>query len=602
MRNDYFATDKQIRAGLLLADKAASAVGGPVLYAKFGKHWIQPGEGHTCYLGVSGSGKTSCGTIPLIMSLIEAGESFVDVEPKGEHLEKTLEYAKATGYETYVFNFRDILRSNRFNPLTEPYRLHQTGALNNIELSAQMIGNLAEVLFRPEHSNDDFWPNSAKDLFIGVVNALFAYAAPSQVNLASASRMVSTGAEEVSEGRMTSSFYLKKFVQRMPADSIVAMQMAAFVNAPKETRGSIASVYLQGLAMFTRSKAMLDLFSGEGMSIGALTGDKKVGVYIIPPDENTAFNGVAGILISQLMSHFIRLAHERYNGRLPVRMNLVLEELGSMGRVIPELPNILAAGRSRNIRVHYVLQSMTQLADVYGAANASTILGNTDVKVAFRTSNWDTLQELSHMCGTREVNYGNRIVTEPLLKETELAAFQTGQALVMVSGALKYVTWLPFYDQVFDFTDWKAPQIPERKIPGTVPMFDVCAYVDGYDQELFGDDDEDDDDDDDELPFPVFSSRSHDGLTGVQNSLDHREKPAPLQPAHKAGCNVVVIGAGDNKTAVIKAMAAAGHLSIGTVAAQLRHLPASVSFVNMEEARSVVRAVNQAGGLAVLEE
>lgn len=90
-------------------------------------------------------------------------------------------------------------------------------------------------------------------------------------------------------------------------------------------------------------------------------------------------------------------------------MNFCLDELGNIGRAINNLPHLLSAGRSRNIRVELVLQSISQLDDIYGKSNATTIMSNAAVKIAFRVNHWDTLSEFSRLCGEREIVVDERV-------------------------------------------------------------------------------------------------------------------------------------------------------------------------------------------------
>src|SRR5699024_7471806 len=135
-------------------------------------------------------------------------------------------------------------------------------------------------------------------------------------------------------------------------------------------------------------------------------------------------------LVSQLMNHYVRIAEQKYAGKLPIRVNVLLEELGNIGRAITNLPHLMSAGRSRNIRVEFVLQSISQLVDIYGESNATTIMSNCDVRIAFRVNHWDTLTELSRICGEREINCEGHVSREPLITQSQLAAMETGQALV----------------------------------------------------------------------------------------------------------------------------------------------------------------------------
>ena len=146
-----------------------------------------------------------------------------------------------------------------------------------------------------------------------------------------------------------------------------------------------------------------------------------------------------------------------------------------MARIVPHL---MSAGRSRNIRVEFVLQSISQLVDIYGESNATTIMSNCDVRIAFRVNHWDTLTELSRICGEREINCEGHISREPLITQSQLAAMETGQALVIVSGRIKFITWIP------DFTEMNISRQAitikkkgKKRSAKKVSYFDIQKYV-----------------------------------------------------------------------------------------------------------------------------
>lgn len=127
-----------------------------------------------------------------------------------------------------------------------------------------------------------------------------------------------------------------------------------------------------------------------------------------------------------------------------------------------------------------VLQSLSQLDDIYGKSNATTIISNTSVKVLYRVSNYETLSEFSRMCGEKETLLDNGLVKkEPLISPVQLGAMDVGQALVIISGRTKYITRFPDYTDLFNLTDEKKEidrGITYRKRKKT-KTFDVKEYV-----------------------------------------------------------------------------------------------------------------------------
>jgi type IV secretion system protein VirD4 len=468
MRSERWSTPEE-RAKTLKEGAA-----GAVLDYVNGKKRSYDGEGHTMILGVSGSGKSRRCTIPMTMSIIDNKESGIIADAKGEIYANTKDMIPAE-YDVHVIDFRNLYEEGTegWNPLHAPYVLWKSGTPKNKHIAEQMIEGLAFAMYPEPKNADPFWAKEARNVFLAAVYAIFEYASEDEINLASVYYLISKGDE-----RFGTSTYLKAFVDLADNEN-VAMQLQSYITTAVETRGGIRSSFLDGLSMSTRSESVRSFLSHDELHINDLRGDKPTLIYIIVPDETPIYDELTGVLASQLMSHFVRIAEQEYGGKLPIRVNVLLEELGNIGRAITNLPHLMSAGRSRNIRVAFVLQSISQLVDIYGMSNATTIMSNCDVRIAFRVNHWDTLTELSRLCGEREVKRDGYVTREPLITQSQLAAMETGQALVIVSGRIKFITRIP------DFTEMnnsrKATKKPrkEKKIKiQTVSYFDIKQFVD----------------------------------------------------------------------------------------------------------------------------
>lgn len=468
MRSERWATPDEIEKEL----KPEAA--GPVLYCNKGKKFTHEGEGHVMILGVTGSGKSRRQTIPMAMSFIENRQSAVIADAKGEIYAHTKSMIPDC-YDVHVIDFRNLYQSDAegWNPLYAPYTLWKTNTPKNRHIAEQMIEELAHTMYPEVKSSDPFWIKEARNVFLAAAYSLFEFAEPEQVNLASIYYLISKGEE-----RYAASTYLKVFSELIQENENVAMQLQSYLTTANDTRGGIRSTFLDGLSIATKSMSIRNFLSHDDLHINELKGDKPTLIYIIIPDETPIYDELTGVLISQLMNHYVRIAEQKYAGKLPIRVNFLLEELGNIGHSIVNLPHIMSAGRSRNIRVEFVLQSISQLVDIYGESKASTIISNCDVRIAFRMNNWDTLTEMSRICGEREINHDGHITREPLITQSQLAAMQTGQALVIISGHMKFITWLPDFSEMC-FLDRNLQARQKCRVPVThkTNYFDIKKFV-----------------------------------------------------------------------------------------------------------------------------
>lgn len=471
MLGERWSNEKEISRVL---KPCGTNVSGPVVLRKNGKNYVYDGEGHTQYLGVSGSGKSYMGTILLARSCIEGGKSMLVADSKGEIYEHTACYAKDKGYKIIVMNFRDLFRSDCYNPLTAIYELMNSGDPRKEQVAMEMLDEFAHILYPSVKTGDPFWIDSARSLFVGVCLAILEYGTREQATLESIYQFIAKGEDRFGGPNNT---YLKEFVNLLPENSISAMNLKSYATTASETAGGIRSSCLEGLSPFARSKGLMEVLGNDDVHLNELDGETKTAIYIIMPDENPIYEKIVGSIVSQMMAHYIRIAHDKYGGKLPRQLHIILEELGNIGVAVPNLDHAMTAARSRNIRLHIVLQSLSQLETIYGKSKATTITDNADVTVAYRINNWETLTELSRKCGEREIECNGYKSKELLITPTQLGAMENGQALCMISGKTKFITWLPGYHKMFDCSRWNAPEKKERTHKARPDSFKIDQYV-----------------------------------------------------------------------------------------------------------------------------
>ena len=331
---------------------------------------------------------------------------------------------------------------------------------------------------------------------------------------------------------------------------------------------------------------------------------------VITPDETDVYDTLSGLLVSQVSQHLIRVAQEM-GGRLPIRVNIILEELGSVGKSIPSLPNLMVASRSRNMRLMLVLQSNAQLVDVYGKSKAETINSCIGITIGFSTNSWETLTEWAQRCGEKQIENCGHILKEPLITASQLAAMPTGTALVMVDSQYKFIAHLPFYDELYDNSKWSAPQYApaaggrpfrsidfeamvkrlkrkqmesalsslsaERKAPGAFPFPEGAGPRGSTDIDL-------------------LVSKIDAKIAELEaEELAERKK----QDAEK-NYPVVITDCQGNRTKIARLIAAAAGESLEKAAKRLAQLPVELSFRTKGEALRFVRDITNAGGKATI--
>ena len=442
---------------------------GPVFYFRNGNRYIDDSENHVAVIGKTGKGKSQCGSLPFAREVFLKNESLIIIDPKEECYRKTACWIPE-GYQVFCVDFRNPFRSpTRWNPLYYPYMMYCSDDPADQDTGSLMISELYSGIYPVGAHDDAFWPQSAAGYTKGLTYFLFDNGTEAQINLSSIAKMM-----EQSEERDGGVAQYKKMYDDMPSNCLAKRFFSVYATAPNETRGSIHSVADNGFEVFSRSKGLKAML-GKDTLFTELDMTRPFVIYIILPDETDIYHGLAGVLVSQLTRHLIRYAQD-HGGVLDRRVNIILEELGSVGKSIPELPNLMTAGRSRNLRMMLILQDGSQLDDVYGPAKAKAINACIGITMGFSTNSWETLTEWSQRCGERRRGK-NLNFTEPLISPVELAAMPTGTALVIADNRIKFITHMPLYDEMYDNSGWTLPEPHPVHRSDDVEIFDLTAFL-----------------------------------------------------------------------------------------------------------------------------
>ena len=477
MRSERFTEPQEIKRILSIADKTNS---GPILFNDNGTLYCDTSESHALISGKTRSGKSSTEVKSFVRSEVEAENCVVAIDPKGEIM-RILPYAKGT-HNIFILNFRHPSRSpDRFDPLESPTHLYKSGIIENKDIASSMISEFSSALFPCDANSDPFWPNASARLLEGCIYSLLELCDDQYCNLRSIVSMF-----EKLEVKIGGSFLLKEFANSLPDDSIARKAFATYITGEHATRASIHSVASAGIAPFSRSNGIMKMLSNGTLKIHELDVDKPFFIDIILPDETSGvYSSIAGLLVSELTQHLIRLAEDKYGGRLPRRTTIFIEELSSVASAISNLPHLMSTALGRNIRMALVLQDpYSQLQTAFGEAKAKAIQANVGVTVAFSTNDWNSLNALSNQVGEREIEWNGELIREPLITPHQLGSLSTGCCLVLLQNKYKWITKLPFYENAFNVKPEELANyvLEEKPITSETKIFDMEEFVKAWRQ------------------------------------------------------------------------------------------------------------------------
>lgn len=368
--------------------------GGMVLgMSKDGTHlYCNMDDTHTLVIGATRSGKTRNVVLPSLSVQALAGESMVVVDPKAELYLYTYPFLERLGYEVVALDFKNPLKSTRYNFLQPVIDAVNMG---DNALAVTRARDIAIMLVpdRPETHTDPIWINGERSILTASILAVVVdnRQRPEYQNLANVYQFIVNMGRPGPKGELP----LSKYILNLPAEHPARMVAGISEVAPSKTRGSFFASGGSTLNIFT-DPAIHTMTAATDFDLYT-TGERKRAIFIILPDHKSTYYPIASLFIYQ---HYQALVDccDKYGGRLPRRVNFICDEFGNFVK-IPDFDKFMTVGGGRGIRFHLFLQDFNQLDEKYGDKVGRTIRANAETWVYLQSDNDQTLEELSKKLG-----------------------------------------------------------------------------------------------------------------------------------------------------------------------------------------------------------
>ena len=178
-------------------------------------------------------------------------------------------------------------------------------------------------------------------------------------------------------------------------------------GAGKTLQSIIISVNVKFNAIAT--KEVLGVLAGDDeMHLEDLgTPDKKVAIFCTFKDFNQSTLGfLHGMLVWQALNVMGDKAIRDYGGKLPVPVNLICDEFKSL-HMPKSIADLISVIRSRNICMSIILQSLSQLEELYDKPTATAIKACCDTLLFLGSKELDTCKEISEAIGKQTIVTSN---------------------------------------------------------------------------------------------------------------------------------------------------------------------------------------------------
>jgi len=363
---------------------------------------------HYIIFGETGCKKTRCVIRPLIPILSGAGESSIVLDVKGELStdSKIRNYLSSKGIKQVFLDFRDF-DGDGYNILEYAAKLYRKGnkdkAMSNVAsfisaLNSKYLGTKA----------DPYWQDMSAQHMISIVELLFEISKNSSLHEKYVNMLSLAAFSDESATQALENFIRDHYNN---SNSTAIQMLKGVFSAPDKTRASIISTTASLLRDFIIQEGLLKMLSVSTFDITKIY-EEPTCIFIIVPDETSAYDDIAGLLIDNFYYQLVNEYTEKYQNvaKPNCRVNFVIDEFCNVK--INDMRAKCSASRSREIRMFLVAQSLHQLEATY-ASEASTIIGNCKNILFLQSSDPDMLGYISNLCGTTTISFKD--CGEPLL-------------------------------------------------------------------------------------------------------------------------------------------------------------------------------------------
>lgn len=352
---------------------------------------------HSITVGATRSGKTRTSVLETIADLIMARENIFAVDMKREVKDYTEDRAKKEGYRCVSINFMNPYSSDEHNYLES---IIDAVNDNDIDLAInETWAFVSQMVGEPPENGEKLWNNGEAATMAASVMAVVYdnRERPEYQNVTNVFFFIVEMCQEYRGG-----LPLQFYIDSLPEDHPSRILLAATKLAAYKTRSSFYVSAVMTLKLFTMP-SVNSMTSRSSFSIKELCeSDQPTIIYLSLPPRDRTFFPLASLTIRQINDEIDKAA-DRQGGRVKRRWNFIDDEIGNFTK-IPTMTNMLSFGTGKGIRHNLYVQSFAQLEEIYGKEQAQIIRDNCDILSYLRSSNPETLSEISKKLGVYTVS------------------------------------------------------------------------------------------------------------------------------------------------------------------------------------------------------
>ena len=461
---------------------------------------------HSLIIGATGSGKTTTFINPMIQLLgaTNCGSSMIMTDPKGELFAMHSKYLKERGYDVLLLDLRDTYSSSRWNPLGGIWDMYQeyvhagkgivvhrdsmadypelkqmdgmaengavwaqwqgkayadlTHCYDDVSVAKQKIydemyedlNDLISVICPIENEKDPLWEKGARSIILATCLAMLEDSEDPSLGMTKEKFNFYNLNKALANSENNYQALKDYFKGRSQLSQAVTLSRQV-LSAAEATMSSYMSITFDKLNMFN-DRGLCGLTSATDI-VASQFAERPTALFMKIPDEKDTRHGLAAVFVLCMYKALIKVASAREDLSLPRNVYFILDEFGNMPK-IEKFDKMITVGRSRKIWFNMVVQSYSQLNNVYGEQVADIVKSNCAMKMFIGSNDIGTCKEFSELCGNMtvrtnststglgskegDINVSTQTQVRPLIYPSELQKLNnkvsTGNAIIVTFG------------------------------------------------------------------------------------------------------------------------------------------------------------------------
>ena len=296
-------------------------------------------------------------------------------------------------------NVKIVVRQTTEKELEDLIIKAQNISLKHQAETNRFVISLSNLIFTEKDSNDKFWINSAKNLFIGIVGIFLedyksGLIDADKINISSIKKFQNSSLVKINQA------YLQQNLNNRKYGSLSKDYLTSILSAAENTYKSITTVFAEKMAIFDDLNVEHITSSNDFDFIDL--GIKPIALFIIVPDEEKSYYQLVTLIVGMLTKDLTRFANLPENGGiLPRKIEWILDEFANCP-ALDSIETLVSVARSRGMRFQFFIQSFSQLDQVYGK-DISNIIQDNCALVYLKTNSVETAEVISRKLGKKTI-------------------------------------------------------------------------------------------------------------------------------------------------------------------------------------------------------